>query len=141
MVRETPCHCLAIRQVARQVTQLYDAALADTGLRITQYSVLAMLDRLGASTLQQLAAELVMDRSTLGHNLRPLERDGLVSLGVDDADRRSSRLSLTPVGKRKLESARKAWHEAQKQLETQLGAADAKELRHLLLRAVTSLSA
>lgn len=140
MASDTPCNCLAVRQVARQVTQLYDAALADTGLRVTQYSVLSVLDRLGASTLQALAAELVMDRSTLGHNLRPLERDGLVTLGVDDEDRRSSRLTLTAAGKRKLESSRKAWLEAQRQFETNLGAADAKELRRLLQRAVTSLS-
>lgn len=136
--KESICNCLAIRQAARQITQLYDAALASTGLRVTQYSVIAVLDRLGPSTLQELAAELVMDRSTLGHNLRPLEREGLVVLATDPRDKRTRRLELTPEGKKRLEQARRAWRRAQEQFESRYGEADAKELRRLLLRAVES---
>lgn len=139
--KDTPCNCLAIRQAARQITQLYDAALASTDLRVTQYSILAVLDRVGPSTLQDLAAELVMDRSTLGHNLRPLEREGLVELATDREDRRARRLDLTPEGRKKLEVARRAWRRAQDQFEDRYGAVDAKELRRLLLRAIESAGA
>jgi DNA-binding MarR family transcriptional regulator len=137
---ESPCNCLAIRQAARQITQLYDAELDASGLRVTQYSVLSILDRVGPSSVQDLAAALVMDRSTLGHNLRPLEREGLIRLAVDSNDRRTRRLVLTAQGKAKLEEARPHWQRAQKRFEASYGAADAKQLRSSLRRAVDSAS-
>jgi len=72
------CNCLALRQAARYVTQHYDQYLAPTGLRTTQFSVVAALNRRGAMTVGQLAAVLVLDRTTLGHNVLPLQRDGLI---------------------------------------------------------------
>jgi DNA-binding MarR family transcriptional regulator len=110
------------------------------GLRVTQYSVLAVLGRLGASSLQDLARELVMDRSTLGHNLRPLEREGLVRLAMDKADRRTRRLELSAEGKAKLEEARPHWRAAQKRFEAGYGAAAAKDLRSTMRRVVESAS-
>ncbi len=71
------CNCAALRQAARRVTRLYDEALAPTGLGANQYSILVRLSG-GPSTIQELAQRLVMDRSTLGHLLRPLEKRGLV---------------------------------------------------------------
>lgn len=136
--RDVLCNCLAMRQATRQITQLYDAELAAVGLRITQYSVLAFLGRLGPSTLQDLADALVMDRSTLGHNLRPLERDGLVRLAVDENDRRTRRLELSPAGRAKLEEARPRWRAAQKRFEGSYGADAAKELRTTMRRVVES---
>ena len=80
-----PCNCLALRQAARRVTQFYDQALAPSGLRTTQYSLLAVLRRLQPVSQGGLAAALVMDRATLGHNLRPLLQAGWVetTLGAD----------------------------------------------------------
>jgi DNA-binding MarR family transcriptional regulator len=135
----TLCNCQALRQATRQLTQLYDGALAGAGLRVTQYSLLAALARRGPSTLQELAADLVMDRSTLGHNLRPLEREGLVALGTDEQDKRARRLSLTASGKKRLEGARGGWQQAQRTFESRFGKAEAAELRRLLQRAVTAL--
>ena len=135
---QTLCHCAALRQATRQVTQLYDTALADTGLRVTQYSLLSALSRRGPSTVQELAGELVMDRSTLGHNLRPLERDGLVALGVDATDKRAKRLSLTAAGKQRLNAARPAWQKAQADFEARFGKPEAEVLRSLLSQAVAS---
>src|SRR6185295_11571068 len=83
------CSCAALRQAARRVTRLYDDALAPTGLGVNQFSILARLSHVGASTIQDLARPLVMDRSTLGHLLRPLEKRGLVRLDVSDEDGRS----------------------------------------------------
>ena len=132
------CTCLAVRQAARQITQLYDTELGPTGLRVTQYSVLSMLDRAGSSSLQDLAAAMVMDRSTLGHNLRPLERDGLIKLAVDKSDKRARRLELTARGKAKLDEARPLWRSAQERFDASFGAASAKELRAVLRRVVDS---
>src|SRR5271170_7584973 len=77
------CNCLALRQATRHVTQFYDQCLAPAGLRTTQFSILARLRRLGPVTISALAADLVMDRTTLGRNLQPLEREGLVAVARD----------------------------------------------------------
>ena len=74
------CNCLALRQAARHVTQFYDQCLAPSGLRTTQFSILAKLKRLGPMTINALARELVMDRTTLGRTMLPLERDGLITI-------------------------------------------------------------
>ena len=91
------CNCAAIRQAARRVTRLYDQALAPAGLRITQYPILAWLASAGPMTMSVLAERMAMDRATLGHNLRPLEARGLVTLTAGD-DRRSRVIALTEVG-------------------------------------------
>jgi len=70
------CNCLALRQASRHVTQFYDQFLAAAGLRTTQFSILARLRRLGPMTISVLAADLVMDRTTLGRNLQPLGARG-----------------------------------------------------------------
>jgi len=63
------CNCLAVRQAARHITQFYDQFLAPSGLRTTQFSILAKLRRLGLMTINALAAEMVMDRTTLSRNI------------------------------------------------------------------------
>ena len=93
-----PCNCLALRQAARHVTQFYDQYLVPTGLRTTQFSILAKLKRLGPMTINALARELVMDRTTLGRTMLPLERDGLIRIEDGALDRRSKELQLTKVG-------------------------------------------
>src|ERR1700743_2196744 len=92
------CNCLALRQGTRHVAQFYDQCLTATGMRATQYSILARLNRKGPMTINTLAAELVMDRTTLGRNIRPLQRDGLVAIGPGETDRRKKELRLTPEG-------------------------------------------
>ena len=85
------CNCLALRQAARHVSQFYDQYLASTGLRTTQFSILAKLKGLGPMTINALARELVMDRTTLGRTMLPLERDGLIAIkdGILNAAARS----------------------------------------------------
>src|SRR5262249_50242014 len=75
----TACNCLALRQAARHVSQLYDSYLASEGLRTTQFSILAKLDRLGPLSINELAKSMIMDRTTLGRAVRPLQRDRLLS--------------------------------------------------------------
>jgi DNA-binding MarR family transcriptional regulator len=131
------CNCLAIRQAARHLTQFYDQRVAPAGLRTTQFSILAKLQRLGPMTINALAGELVMDRTTLGRTMLPLERDGLISVRDGTSDRRSKELHLTPAGAERLRAARKLWSEAQKRFEAVFGAGRALSLRREL-RAVTA---
>ena len=132
------CNCLALRQAARHVTQFYDQFLAPSGLRTTQYSILARLQRKGPMTINALAGELVMDRTTLGRNILPLQRDGLIAVGPGHSDRRSKELRLTAAGAARFRLALKAWQEAQAQFETGFGSRRAKELRALLHEVATN---
>jgi DNA-binding MarR family transcriptional regulator len=131
------CNCLAVRQAARHVTQFYDQFLAAVGLRTTQFSILAKLRYLGPVTINALAADMVMDRTTLGRNILPLEREGLIIIEPGRTDRRSKELHLTEAGAARLRAAVKLWAEAQTRFEASFGAKRAAELRGLL-RAVSA---
>jgi DNA-binding MarR family transcriptional regulator len=127
------CNCLSLRQATRRVTQLYDRALAPVDLRATQYSLLSQIDALGPIALNPLAETLVMDRATLGHNIRPLEARGLLQVAVGE-DRRSREISLTQAGHDLLLKARKLWRLAQQSFENEMGRDTATSLRGLLHR-------
>jgi DNA-binding MarR family transcriptional regulator len=126
------CNCLAVRQAARHITQFYDQFLAPSGLRTTQFSILAKLRRLGPMTINALAADLVMDRTTLGRNLLPLERDGLIAVETGKRDRRSKEVRLTETGAARFRAGVKGWTEAQKGFASAFGARRTTELRTLL---------
>jgi DNA-binding MarR family transcriptional regulator len=132
------CHCLALRQATRHVTQFYDQWLASTGLRTTQFSILAHLKRLGPLTINALARELVMDRTTLGRTMLPLERDGLIKIRDGTVDRRSKELHLTKAGADRLRAAGKLWREAQAQFDAAFGGERAAKLRDELHALVSS---
>ena len=126
------CTCLAIRQAARHITQFYDQHLTPAGLRITQFSILAKLRRLGSMTINALADELVMDRTTLGRNILPLVREGLLSIAPGRTDRRSRELRLTKAGIERLGAGRKSWSQAQTRFATAFGEQRTVGLRSLL---------
>jgi DNA-binding MarR family transcriptional regulator len=126
------CNCLALRQAARHVTQFYDQCLVPAGLRTTQFSILAKLKGLGPMTINALAEAMVMDRTTLGRNIRPLERERLIAVRKGRADRRSKELHLTDAGAARLRAAAKGWAEAQARFERVFGRERAAGLRALL---------
>jgi DNA-binding MarR family transcriptional regulator len=131
------CSCTALRQAARHATQFYDAALAPSGLNVNQFSILSRLKAVGPMAIQDLAALLVTDRSTLGHVLRPLRRRRLVTLAIDPQDRRSRRVTLTASGRALLAKARPRWADAQRRFSRTMGADAARELRVILKRVAT----
>ena len=131
------CNCLSLRQATRRVTQLYDQALAPVGLRATQFSLLVQTEALGPIALQPLAEVMVMDRATLGHNVRPLLGRGLVQLEIG-RDRRSRELSITQAGRDLLVEARALWRQAQDAFETEMGRNTASALRGLLHRVAST---
>jgi DNA-binding MarR family transcriptional regulator len=126
------CNCLALRQAARHVSRFYDQFLSASGLRATQYSILARLQRKGPMSINALAAELVMDRTTLGRNILPLQRDELISVRPGRIDRRSKELQLTKAGVARFRAASEGWRQAQGRFEAAFGRKRAKELRALL---------
>jgi len=132
------CNCLAVRQAARYITQFYDQHLAAAALRTTQYGILAKLKRHGPMSINALAAELVMDRTTMGRNVQPLERDSLIVIEPDPEDRRSRILRLTRTGERRFERAHKGWAEAQRRFEDAYGEKQASELRRSLRAVIAS---
>ena len=136
--RPEDCNCFAVRSAARHVTQLYDQLLAPAGLRVTQFSILAKLKRKGPLTINVLADDMVMDRTTLGRNIRPLERDGLISIEPAASDRRAKEVHLTKAGENRLRAGLEAWAEAQARFEAGLGGKRAAELRTLLRVVVAS---
>ena len=136
--RPEDCNCFAVRSAARHVTQLYDQLIAPAGLRVTQFSILAELKRKGPLTINVLADDMVMDRTTLGRNIRPLERDGLISIEAAASDRRAKELHLTKAGENRLRAGLEAWAKAQARFEAGFGSKRAAELRTLLRAVVAS---
>lgn len=132
------CNCLALRQAARHVSQFYDQKLAPVGLRTTQFSILARLKRSGPQTINALAKEMVMDRTTLGRNILPLQRAGLIAVVKGSSDRRSKALHLTDAGAAKLREAVKGWEAAQRGFEAVFGSDRAAELRVVLREVAAS---
>jgi DNA-binding MarR family transcriptional regulator len=130
--RTEECTCLAVRQAARHITQFYDQFLAPMGLRATQFSMLAKLARLGPLTIKALADELVMDRTTLGRNILPLEREGLIRIEPGRDDRRRRELVLTDSGVKRLRAATYGWKQAQKQFSARFGEQRTRGLRAML---------
>lgn len=131
------CNCLALRQAARHLTQYYDQHMAAVGLRSTQYSILSRLNRIGPMSINALAAAMVLDRTTLGRNMLPLEREGLIAIEPDAQDRRSKALHLTRAGKAKLKAAMKCWEAAQRGFEASYGDARSAQMREMM-RAVVA---
>jgi DNA-binding MarR family transcriptional regulator len=121
----------------RRVSQLYDNLLAPLGLRATQYMLLVEVGRRGPIALLPLAKVLIMDRATLGHNIRPLEANGYLTLSVGQ-DRRSREVSLTKAGQTILTKAQPLWRRAQAIFEAEIGSEEAASLRTVLNRVAES---
>src|SRR5713101_3866523 len=137
--RLSPCVCNTLRMASRAVTQLYDDVLRPSGLRVTQFSILAMIARMGEANLRQLEYMLAIDQTTLTRSLNLLERDRVIER-VPHPDGRIKAMTLTSKGRRALEAARPLWARAQDKVLRELGTtawADAqRRLAHLLRIAV-----
>jgi DNA-binding MarR family transcriptional regulator len=132
------CNCFMARSAARHVTQLYDRFLAPVGLHVTQFSILTKLKRLGPMTINGMAKEMVMDRTTLGRNVLPLERDGLIKIEASANDGRAKELHLTKAGEKRLLAGREAWAQAQARFDDRFGAKRAADFRTMLRAVVAS---
>ena len=114
------CACFNFRKASRSVTQLFDQVLAPTGLRSTQLVILITGRLLGPSSIARLARELVMDRSTLTRNLKPLLTMGLLQLSKPDNGKHKA-VEVTDEGLAALVKAGPYWEQAQTHLVAQFG--------------------
>ncbi len=122
---DVDCSCSALRMAARRVSQAYDAALAPEGLTVSQFALLSTLAnrarRQPTPTVSALAETLALDRTTLGHNLRPLERDGFVLVEPDARDGRIRRIRLTEQGRAKRDRCLPLWRATQDRFDAAFG--------------------
>lgn len=114
----SPCTCFRLRRAARQVSQVYDQALAPAGLSVNQYSILRHAR--SPRTMGELAARLGMDRTTLTRNLQPLLRDGWLA-EERGTDPRQRVLEITATGRDCLAKAQPLWRRAQQRIDALLG--------------------
>lgn len=128
----TGCTGVRLRSMTRVVTRHYDAHLAQAGLRLTQYSLMAALKSLSPAPHSALARQLGMDRTTLTRNLKPLVEAGWVSQTREAHDARTTVLRLTDEGLALLQRARPLWRSAQTSLNQLLGAERVSTLHALL---------
>ena len=124
------CLCLHVQRTARALARRFDDAFRPLDLTSGQFSLLVSLNRAAAPSIGSVASLLAMDRTTLTAALKPLERRRLVRVSVDDKDRRSRLLKLTPKGRALLSRAVPIWKKTHTALEKQLAGGDPDRLRN-----------
>lgn len=122
------CHCLAARRSARYLTRIYDRYLLPTGLSVSQFSILSLIEHHGKVRTADLAKLMVMERTTLVRALKPLQSAGWVKSEIPDGSA-ASEFSLSRQGVRKVAEARPLWEDAQRAFEAHFGQERAASLR------------
>lgn len=115
------CYNLAMRKSTRLITQFYEERLATVGLKVGQFSILRAVNYRKNTTNKELQSILILDQTTLSRAIKPLIRDGLLSIKADENDLRSKIISLSPKGKEAYKKALPLWKNAQQSLKDKLG--------------------
>ena len=130
---QLPCACANLRRAARAVTQLYEDQLRNSGLRVTQFTLLQVLEITGTISQGAMGDLLALDSTTLTRTLGMLVRRGWVK-SIAGSDRRVRNFQLTAAGHRELERARTQWERAQQRLRKALGDPGWERLQSDLVR-------
>lgn len=115
------CVCISTRKAANALTNLYDEALAESGIKVTQYSLMKNIHRCTEITINELSKATKLNRTTLTRNLAILEKDRLVEIVSDTDDLRKSIVKLSTNGEKILKKAQSNWEEVQKKAKKILG--------------------
>lgn len=115
------CAQFKTRKASRVMTRIYERFCGDSGLKATQFSLLTAADIAGAISIGDLADAMVMDRTTLSRNLRPLLKQGLLELAAGGDDRRVRRVKITPAGRARLRATLRSWQDAQRYVRKEIG--------------------
>lgn len=129
---ESPCYCTLLRKATRRLGAAYDEVLAPFGINIAQFSLLRMMSRSGPISLTELGKIAELDRSTIGRNVRVIERMGLVETRRGDNDQREALVKLTPHGKQVYDEAALYWENCQRAIESRLGGEKIKALQDIV---------
>ena len=124
------CVCTNLRRATRAISNMYDVALASSGLKITQFSLLRAVERNEPVAITALAEEMALDRTTLARNLSPLERDKLVEL-KPGSDQRVSEVRLTRAGREAIAAALPLWKKTQADVSRLLSDGRVEQLREI----------
>ena len=125
------CNCYAIRKISAKITKIYDNSLKKSGLKITQYAILRTISILKSTNLNNLASSLGYNRSTLGRNIKILERKKLINLNMGK-DKREVKITVTNDGMKILKVARKCWEKINNKTTIYLGINKKKMLEEIL---------
>lgn len=138
-LQSLPCYCATLRQAARAASALYEAALADSGLRATQYTALQLLKSAPNLTTTDVADAIGMDQTTATRTLALIKKGGLVT-DAKGHDRRERLWRLTASGEATLRELRPKWEAAQAELEKRLGRSEAASLKKAAFTAAAKLT-
>lgn len=130
----TACACTTLRKASRAVTRLYDEAMVESGMSVIQFSILRNIARHEPLPLMRLADLLVMDRTTLYRALRPMDREGWISIA--EGEGRAKTATLTHQGRRALVKATSAWEGVQSELLGKIGIKEWANIEASLARVV-----
>lgn len=128
------CYCLVSRQLARQVSRVYDNRLDAAGITASELAILEFVTRSGTMSVVDLAAVMVMERTTLLRTLKPLIEAGFVETARDPDNLRRHVVAITEKGEQKRINAHKYWLEAQSEFEQETGTDNARQLRANVLK-------
>lgn len=128
--KPSACFCVNVRRASRAITKIYDQALAPSGLKVTQYSLLKNIDAHGPLNTSALARLLTLERTTLVRNLKLLETAGLIE-NSPSLDPRERQVSITDHGQQTVALAQPLWKQAQRTLRQRIGVEHLELLGHL----------
>jgi len=134
-----PCGCAALRRTARAITQLYDEALRRLDLRVTQFTIMQVLDHVGSIAQGDLGRVLAMDSTTLSRTMKLMEKNGWIT-SVPGRDRRERQFSLTRKGRAQMERAVPLWESVQARFRKSLGESNWAQLVAVLDQATSAAS-
>jgi len=134
-----PCYCATLRQAARAATAFYEEALAGSGIRATQFTILQVLKTAPDLLTTQLAALIGIDQTTATRTLALMKKAKL-AMDSTGSDRRERRWRLTPLGESTFRKVQPKWQSAQRTVEQRLGRAGAIALKKAAFRATSRLS-
>ena len=130
-MNDETCICIDVRTAAQRLTAIYDQAMASSGVSVNQFSLLHLIYSLEGTTLKGLASASGLDRSTLGRNMRVLEKLGFVTMHIGD-DARVRNVRMTPKGKGAFKLAVPLWREVQSSLAKKIGPAQRAQFKQTL---------
>ena len=125
------CNCGILRQSSQKLTAIYDEALKSSGLRVTQFAVLKNIHKLGKTSITELDTYLEQDRSTIGRNIRILEKIKVVSINKS-SDKREFEILITKYGIECLQLARKSWEDINFKISSKLGNVKQKQMIEIM---------
>ena len=128
----TPCYCTNLRLAARKLSAIYDRALEPFGINIAQYFLLRTIRNKQPVSLTEVGLQTELDRSTVGRNVRVLERMGLVQTRRSETDQREAQVSLSNAGTALMRDAEPVWEGCQHRFVRRLGRDQVDALSALL---------